>query len=159
MRRYFAHFLILCCAASLLAQDATTKPQFTVTFTKEVSDKPFTGRVLIMLGRSGEPRNGPNWFGPLPFFAKDVKDVRPGDPIVIGNEAIGFPGPLAQLPAKEYVVQAVLDLDQSNTHRIGSAPGNGYSKPVTAMLDPKKGFNVVIKIDTVAKESPFRETD
>lgn len=159
MRRYLALFLFLYCVASLPAQEPSTKTQFTVTFTNAVSDKPFTGRVLIMLGRNGEPRNGPNWFGPMPFFAKDVKDVRPGEPIIIGNEAIGFPGPLTQLPAKEYVVQAVLDLDQSNTARIGSAPGNGYSLPVTAMLDPKKGFNVTLTIDQVAKESAFRETD
>jgi len=159
MKRALALLSLLLITLSLTAQDQSSKPQFTVTFSREVSDKPFTGRILIMLGRSGEPRNGPNWFGPLPFFAKDVKDVKPGEPVVIGNEAIGFPGPLAQLPAKEYVVQAVLDVDQANSHRIGSAPGNGYSAPVTATLDPSKGFNIALNIDKVAKESPFRETD
>jgi len=159
MRRYLALLLVLLCAASLPAQDKSTKTQFTVTFTKEVSDQPFTGRILIMLGRGGEPRTGPNWFGPQPFFAKDVKDLKPGEPIVIGNEALGFPGPLLKLAAKEYVVQAVLDLDKANTARVGTAPGNGYSAPVTVTLDPTKGYNVALTIDKVGKESSFREND
>jgi S-formylglutathione hydrolase FrmB len=133
--------------------------QFQLTFAPAVSDKPFTGRVLVMLGSGGEPRNGPNWFGPSPFFAKDVKDWKPGETLSFGSEAIGYPGPLSQLAAKEYTIQAVLDLDTANTHRIGSSPGNGYSLPVKAMLDPKKGFQVKLHIDQVVKENAPRESE
>ena len=41
---------------------------------------PFTGRVLVMLTQGGgEPRRGPDWFNPQPFFAVDVKDWKPGE--------------------------------------------------------------------------------
>lgn len=156
MKRVLSLLLLLSMAVSVTAQEQTAK--FTLTFSKTVSDKPFTGRVLVMLGRNGEPRTGPNWFGPSPFFAKDVKDWKPGETITLGSEAIGYPGPLNQLPAKEYVVQAVLDLDQSNSHQIGNTPGNGYSQPVQVLLDPKKGFNVPLNIDQVVKEPPFRDS-
>lgn len=159
MRRSLSLFLFFLSATFVLAQDKIAQSQFTVTFTSEVSDQPFTGRVLIMLGRNGEPRNGPSWFGPQPFFAKDVKEIKPGEPIVIGSDAFSFPKPLDQLPAREYVVQAVLDLDKTNTHRIGNAPGNGYSLPVTATLDPKKGFNVVLKVDQIVKDTTFKESE
>lgn len=159
MRHSIALFLLLLSITQVQSQDKATKPQFTVTFTKEVSDQPFTGRVLIMLALGGEPRHGPSWFGPQPFFSKDVKDVKPGEPFVIGVDALGYPGPLDKLPAKEYVVQAVLDLDKNNTHRIGSGPGNAYSAPVTVRLDPAKGFDVKLTIDQVVKESAFRESD
>lgn len=134
-----------------------TRAGFQLTFSPEVSDKPFTGRVLIMLGSGGEPRNGPNWFNPSPFFAKDVKDWKPGETIVVGSEAIGYPGKLEQLPAKEYTVQAVMDLDTANSHRIGSAPGNAYSKPVKATLNGQQFFKLALHIDQVVKENPPKD--
>lgn len=145
-------------ASHLDAQEKQNTPRFTVTFSKTISETPVSGRVLVMLGQGGEPRHGPNWFRPMPFFARDVKDWAPETPLEIGQEAISFPTNLNQLPAKEYTVQAVLDLDVANTHRIGSSPGNGYSKTEKAMLDPQKGFNVKLIIDQVVKEAPFKET-
>ncbi|HQR43808.1 MAG TPA: hypothetical protein PLX97_14035, partial [Gemmatales bacterium] len=136
-----------------------TRAGFQLTFSPEVSDKPFTGRVLIMLGSGGEPRNGPNWFNPSPFFAKDVKDWKPGETIVVGSEAIGYPGKLEQLPAKEYTVQAVMDLDTANSHRIGSAPGNAYSKPVKATLNGQQFFKLALHIDQVVKENPPKDSE
>lgn len=157
MRVIATMLVLLATSAISIAQEQTSK--FTLTFAPEVCSKPFTGRVLVMLGRSGEPRTGPNWFNPNPFFAKDVKDWKPGQTLTFSNEAIGYPGPLDQLAAKEYVVQAVLDLDQTNSHLLGNAPGNAYSKSVKATLDPKVGFNLQLTIDQKVKATPFQENE
>ena len=43
----------------------------------------FTGRVYLMFAAGpGEPRLGPQWNSPQPFFAKDVTDWKPGETIV-----------------------------------------------------------------------------
>ena len=45
--------------------------KFHVTFDRTVTDAPFTGRLCVMLSakKGSEPRFGPNWFSPEPFFA------------------------------------------------------------------------------------------
>ncbi len=158
MRRIVSLACCLFMFSTLVAQEP--KCEFTLTFNKEVSNKPFTGRVLVMLGNgTGEPRFGPNWFRPAPFYAKDVKNWTPGEPLSFGIDAISYPQPMNKLPAGEYSIQAVLDLDQSTSHNIGTGPGNGYSKAVKAKLDPSKGYSVGLNIDQIVKENPFNETD
>lgn len=140
------------------AQEQTGQTQFTLSFTSTVSNQPFTGRVFVMFSRGGEPRFGPNWFSPQPFFAKDVKDWKPGEKLALGAEAIGFPKKLNELPAGSYNVQAVLDLDLG-PREIGNGTGNGYSKVTKVTLDPKKGFDVPLEIDQVVKGRPFPESE
>lgn len=120
--------------------------------------RPFTGRVLVMLGTgSGEPRFGPNWFRPQPFFAMDVKGWRPNQPLAFQDQ-FSFPRPLQELTAGEYNVQAVMDFD-FGAREIGAAPGNGYSSSVRMNLDPKTSGRIALKIDRLVSKRPFRESD
>ncbi len=116
--------------------------------------------MLVFLGMpgQGEPRFGPNWFQPKPFFAVEVKAAKPDAPILIGAGAIGFPGPLATVPAGKYSVQAVMDLNPTS-HEIGANAGNAYSKPVTLDIDPKTTGVVKLRVDTLIKERKFPETE
>jgi hypothetical protein len=147
----------LCHLSLVSAQEKRVSTQFTLSFTSTVSSQPFTGRVLVMLAGGGEPRFGPNWFGPEPFFAKDVKDWKPGENLVFGADALGFPKKLNELDAGTYNVQAVLDLDLG-PRDIGNGAGNGYSKVAKVILDPKKGYDVHLVIDQVVKERSFPES-
>jgi hypothetical protein len=152
--------LLLLVAPAVDAADA--KPlEFRVTFDKAVSDKPFTGRVYVMLTKAdkAEPRFGPNWFKPEPIFARDVKDWKPGESLVIGTaNALGFPDPLAKLPKAAYSVQAVLDLDRGERN-FSTAPGNGYSKPVRQELDPASAGPVALVIDQIVAPRTFEQAD
>src|SRR5436305_2061317 len=59
---------------------------FEVTCAATVRSAPMSGRVYVLLGAdksAAEPRFGPNWFRPQPFFAMDVKDWKPGEPLRI----------------------------------------------------------------------------
>jgi len=142
------------------SQGANARPlEFHVTFDRSVSAEPFTGRVYIMLAakKDSEPRLGPNWFSPEPFFAVDVKDWKPGTPTVLSSTALGCPTTLDKLKKGNYSVQAVLDLDRGGRN-FSSAPGNGYSKPLWLELDPVATGPVRLTIDQVVKETPFKET-
>ena len=96
------------------ARAAEPKPlEFHVAFDPKVSNVPFTGRVYVMLSREPvtEPRSGPNWFRPEPFFARDVKDWKPGEGAILGADVLGCPTPLPKLPKGMYHAQAVMDFD------------------------------------------------
>jgi hypothetical protein len=133
--------------------------EFRITFDKVVSDKPFTGRVYVMLTKSdkSEPRFGPSWMKPEPMFARDVKDWKPGEELVIDGAALAFPEPLAKLSKAAYSVQAVMDFDRGERN-FSNAPGNGYSKSVRKELDATAG-PVALVIDQVVKPRTFEEKE
>src|SRR5581483_8449814 len=51
-----------------------------VTLDPAAAEQPLTGRLFVYCSRktSGEPRLGPDWFSPDPFFAIDVNNFKPG---------------------------------------------------------------------------------
>src|SRR5262245_11639532 len=109
------HAQALAVLAGLMMPPAEVKAaplSFVVTFDRAVSAEPFTGRVLVMLSTRSEPRSGPNWFNTEPFFAVDVEGWAPGKPLVVGDEALGYPGPLKELKKANYRIQAVMDFDR-----------------------------------------------
>src|SRR4051812_44023852 len=67
--------------------------RFVVTFPKEALAEPFSGRVVVYLSaRMEQPRFERNWFRPEPKFSVMVKNVQPGEQIVIESaNAVGFP--------------------------------------------------------------------
>jgi hypothetical protein len=143
------------------ANAAEPRPlEFHLTFDKAVSAEPFTGRVYVMLSKraGAEPRHGPDWFKPEPFFTRDVKGWKPGETLVLGAEALGFPAPLTKLPKDTYTVQAVMDFDRG-AREFSVAPGNGYSKTLRRELDPAAGDPVKLTIDQVVPPRQFKETD
>ncbi len=141
---------------------SSAAPRFAVTFTPAVSEKPFSGRLYVMLGPEGspdEPRHGPDWFQPQPFFAVDVKNKRPGEVTLIGGPGtISFPKSLHELAPGAYVAQAVLDRNQGERD-FSSAPGNGYSAPVRFTLGGANREPVRLAIDKVVPPRRFRESE
>ncbi len=126
-----------------------------------VHTQPFTARVYVLLGsdQTGiQPRNGPDWFQPQPFFAVDVENWKPGDPVHVDARADGFPGSLDELKAGKYAIQAVVRLNR-DTHRIGDGAGNLFGPVVRAALDPTKGGMVALTVDHVVPSRKFPETD
>src|SRR5262249_24082790 len=110
---------------------ATAPLTFEVTFDRSICDHPYSGRVWVMLGRSGshEPRFGPDWFHPAPFFARDVKDWKPGEPLLFDDQALAFPKPLSEIDPGGMSAQAVMALSP-DARLHGAGAGNGYSKAV-----------------------------
>ncbi len=116
---------------------AAQGPSIVVARPADSAVEHYSGRLYVFLTshQRGEPRWGPNWFQPEPFYGVDVDDFGPGQERVIDDRANGFPGPLAEIPAGKYRAQAVLDrkLDSSN-HNFGT--GNWASEVVELELGP-----------------------
>jgi S-formylglutathione hydrolase FrmB len=132
-----------------------------ISVAPQVFPKPITGRVFLMTAPGSsftEPRFGPNWFRPSPFFAKDIQNHSPDSPVVIDDSAISFPAPLSQLTPGKHTIQAVLDL-QLGGRDFSDSPGNGYSKPQVVTVGPNGELSADLRIESLVKEKPFPESE
>jgi hypothetical protein len=149
-------FLILwlsACAGQAVALE------FEVALDPGIVQRPVTGRLFVLLSQKKdlEPRLGPNWFNPEPFFGLHVIDFQPGETRLIDEQADGFPGELSQLKPGRYRLQAVLDHSFDEQHH-GKAPGNFYSDVAEADLDPRQSTPLRLRLNRVITAQPVRET-
>jgi S-formylglutathione hydrolase FrmB len=134
--------------------------EFQLRFDKSVCDKPFTGRVYVLLTRQETKTlpGGFNWFKPEPIFARDVKDWKPGEILTIAAEALAYPCRLAELPKDTYSVHAVMDFDRGATS-FTTADGNIYSAPQRLELDASASGPVELVLDKVYKSKPPADSE
>lgn len=159
--RFFIRLASLLLLLTPAIAAAQSRPlAFRLTFDRNVSAQPFTGRVYVMLFKKDvkELRSGPDWFGTDPFFAKDVKDWQPGQPLVLDGKALGFPVTMEKVPRATYSIQAVMDFDRGE-RSFSTAEGNGYSRTIRRELDGTASGSVELRIVQVYKAKPFVETD
>ncbi|HEY3244682.1 MAG TPA: alpha/beta hydrolase-fold protein [Phycisphaerae bacterium] len=145
-----------------------------MTYPESVRTAPFTGRVYLMFVRENaaagespaprggrEPRFGPDWFDPQPFFSQEVTDWKPDETLTFGNTVAGLTGPLGELAAGAYRVQAIMrsNLDSPS---IGRGSGNIYStvRSVTIEASNLAGETpapqpISLKLDQVVAEREF----
>jgi S-formylglutathione hydrolase FrmB len=116
-------------------------------------------------GINREPRFGPAWFGTHPFFAKDVVDWKPDQPLLIDDNALGFPVKPSEIHPGNYAVQAVMrrNLDSLS---IGTGAGSAYSTVITLSgLDDFQDKtvttwgNVSLRINQLVEPRTFIGTD
>lgn len=137
---------------------AESPPAFRVTCSPEVHATPYSGRVYVMLSRSDrpEPRFGPAWLNPAPFFASDVKEWKPGTALLMDDSVLAYPVAPSKLPAGTYFAQAVARFNP-NSRTIGGGEGNGYSAVARFEHDPQRPATVELCIDQVVAPPRFRE--
>ena len=164
----FAAGLILMISGSNSVR-AQSGPKFEVTYPTAAHPGPLTGRVFVIIGQSAavEPRlQAGHWGGQTPFFGADVDQLKPGQAAVIDAATLGYPASsLADLPAGEYFVQALLNvytrfprsdghviwahMDQWEGQQFNRSPGNLYSEPLKVSLDPAAGYRVKLELTKV----------
>ncbi len=148
--------------------------RFEIRFAPEQSADALDGRMLLMLSTddSKEPRfqivDGP---ATQLAFGIDVEGLQPGQAAMIGEDVLGYPvDSLAELPAGQYIVQALLHryetfhradghtvklpMDRGEGQQWNEAPGNLYSSPRTVTIDPAGGGVVEIVMDQVIPPIP-----
>ena len=118
---------------------------------------PFSGRLYVFCSRnrSSEPRLGPNWFSPEPFFGVEVRDVSAGQTLVIDDTADGFPDVLSKLPRGKYRVQAVLD-HSFDCHNHAAGVGNFFSQAIDWEATDQGGDVELTLTDVVAGQGAPR---
>jgi hypothetical protein len=164
------------CAALLLASClghasvAKAGLTFQISFPPAAHAGPITGRVFVIITRSMEdcgpfvmavpgklcePREQVSRVG-VPFFGRDINDLKPGAVATIDNSDLGSPvARLIDLPAGDYYVQAMINVysefrradghtvwmhdDQWEGQQWERSPGNLYSKPTKIHIDPAAG--------------------
>lgn len=155
MRRSAVLLFLLAAGPTLAAGPLS----FRLSFDRGTHAAPFTGRAYVLLFKKDEKqlRSGVNWFNPEPFFARDFKDVRPGEEMVIDASALSHPTPMSKVTPGTYTVQAVIDL-APGVASFSTAPGNLYTI-ARLKLDPAATGPVSLKLDRVYADPPFKETD
>jgi hypothetical protein len=111
--------------------------------------RPVPGRLFVVLGRSSRPEPryvvGQTGLDVAPVLARDVTDFGPGSVGTLEEQAAIFPiAGLAQLPAGDYFVQAVLDTNEDLKGL--NAPGNLYSDVRKVHADPAVGMPIRIEL-------------
>ena len=143
---------------------AQSGPRFSVSFRKARAEQPIDGRLLLVLSSdpTAEPRlqidDSPRT---QMVFGMDVDAMRPGQAVMVGESAPGYPvRSLRDVPAGEYYVQVVLHryqtfhradghtvklpMDRGEGQHWNLAPGNLFSTPRKVSLGGSSG---VISID------------
>uniref|UniRef100_H3GFQ1 Uncharacterized protein n=1 Tax=Phytophthora ramorum TaxID=164328 RepID=H3GFQ1_PHYRM len=120
------------------------------------------GRVILFFAPAPTPEPRSEAFdleAPRPLFAKDVRNVQPGDVIEFESTEFSTPEALAFVPqnldvfSNELFVQALIHHDV-NDPDANSRVGNTYSKPVEVRFDGDDADNVVkIVVDQVVGET------
>ncbi len=152
--------LTLAAAGPVCGSQAQGERLINIHFPKTASCPAVTGRVYVFLSRNnqGEPRKGPNWFRPEPFFGRDVVQFAPGQTTTLNDSADGFPTKLSQLEAGTYFVQAVLDQKFQHQSHV-DAPGNRFSQTARWVV-PQQGLaRLELTLSQVVPEKPFDETE
>ena len=140
--------------------------RFEISYDKAVGSNPITGRVILIIARSDTPEPrfqiAPNT---TPIFGVDVESLQPGQAAVIDPTTFGHPvDSLAQLPAADYFVQAMLNVytrcqrsdgrtlwvhwDMSGRF-FNVSPGNLYSDVQKVRIDPAAGYKVNLVLNHV----------
>jgi S-formylglutathione hydrolase FrmB len=157
MQRQAIFLLLIFSAAGY--SPAAEPLKFRVRLDEQSADQPITGRLYVFLSKrsAGEPRFGPSWFNPEPFFGLDVRAMKPGETRTVGGSADACPVALSKIPKGKYRVQALLDHDFYHSN-YARGVGNLYSEVQTFDLDPASSGTIDLRLDQVVKPTKFAES-
>jgi len=146
--------LLLCLVASLdlYAQE------FKVSFSPSVWNQPFSGGVVVYLSKENkQPKDQNAGLDIFPCFSIFVKNVRPGETVILNDKAKSYPDPISEIERSDYYAQVVWDRN-SGGRAISASPGNLYSKTIRIHID--KDFKKIFEMlaDQVIPEPQFVQT-
>ena len=147
-----AMFLVAGSQAPLLSGQITPAPVhtfFRVQTTASVA-APVSGRLLIFLKRgSGDKEVTVSEFHPqeTSVAAQEVHDLLPGASIEVDTDQVAFPRAFSTLPAGDYEVQAVLDVDHSCNYKDRVAEDWVSNVVTLSSWTPGRGAEPVITLD------------
>ena len=161
-----AAVLLLCACGS---PDAPPSRSFEITFSGAAENGAVDGRIILILAENDErePRMQVTAGVDAPqIFGIDVNEMTPGQTATVDSDVFGYPyDSLADLPAGDYVVQALLHryetfhlangktvklpMDRGEGQQWRRAPGNLYSEPMTVRLSDDMATTVNVVMDRV----------
>lgn len=148
-------------------------PRFEVTVDPATRSAPLTGRLVVVISKVAEPEPrmliAPQGAA---IFAIDLDQQRAGQPAVVDTKtSLGYPVPLASIPAGDYYAQAIVNVYEAVKRADGKtiwvhfndgtqevmqiAPGNVYSD--VQKVHVGSGGTVKLRITKVIPPSPRPE--
>ena len=169
---------LIVCASALLGAAAGGAPSqvartvhassFAVSYPAARSAAALDGRIILLLSRdlTREPRSHVSPDEPLesPYmFGLNVAGLAGGHAVVLDDGAFGWPArKLSQVPAGDYLVQAVLNRyetyhmadgrilklapDKGEGQQWALKPGNLYSTPIPLHIDPAHPVRTALEL-------------
>ena len=150
-----------------------TAQRVEVSFPSGLHSTPITGRVILIFARDSvrEPRfRAGGYGGTAPFFGLDVSALAPGATATIDATTSGYPFTLAQIPAGDYYVQAVLNvytqfhradghviwghMDQWEGQHWNTSPGNLATRVHRVHVGVRTPVDVKLSFDHVLPPLP-----
>lgn len=84
--------------------------KFEISFSESVHAEPITGRLFLIVTRSGESEPRTQLFD-VPVLATDVSQLAPGTSVVIDAATPGYPiKNLTEIPPGDYHIQALMNV-------------------------------------------------
>jgi hypothetical protein len=158
--------------ALVAAQPPQAGPRIDVSFARTAHADAVTGRVYVAISRTNDrsPIDQTDPTG-VPLFAQNVDQLKPGEPVTFGAEALGYPvAALGRLPAGDYWMEPFvniytrfpradghvvwLHMDQWEGQNWKRSPGNLYGQPVLVHFDPTATAPIVLTADQVIPPVP-----
>lgn len=137
MRQTFSHrfplnlLLVMITASAWVSPPAYGGDEVIVTFDSALRQTPATGRLILLTAPASggaDPLDAPFWNDPQPICSIAVEDVKPGEPMRLGDVEATFPGPMSEWSGS-HLVRAVLDVDRT-TGGFANSSENLVSDPV-----------------------------
>jgi len=158
---------LICFCVSIASHAFAQGFRFEISFPAAAHAQPITGRVYVMISRDNErePRLQISRTG-VPFFGRDITQLKPGQPAVIDTTDLGTPvNSLSDIPPGDYYVQAMINVytefrradghvlwmhdDQWEGQRWNRSPGNLYSTSQKLHVDPTRPATIKLVVDQV----------
>jgi hypothetical protein len=134
-----------------------TSTQFKFTYSDEVSSKPITGRLILVMSADTliEP-DIPNPFRPFITFGMDFKKWKPGENLILNNHnSDSFLSNLDKLEGY-YSLRAVVDTDSTSSFLFKD--GTYYSDKQILEIKPNKSNDIDVKVNNVLSGQAFKES-
>ncbi len=150
-----AIIISLCC----LLCSSLTAQQFKVSYTPAAFNESFTGNLYLYLSKdNAEPRNAFVGLEQFTCFRMAVKDLKPGQSVIVNDKAVSYPVVPSEMERGEYYVQAVWDRNLGG-RSIAETEGNIFNKSSQIMITQKRDQVYTIVCDQVVPPKTFTETE
>jgi hypothetical protein len=167
--------LLVMAALAYTRADAQAGLRFAVRFGAGVTSEALDGRLLLLISTDdrAEPRFqiSETSLNSQQVFGLDVEGMKPGEEKFFNAGVLGYPlESLAELRPGQYIVQALLHryetfrradghvvklpMDRGEGQQWNRAPGNLYSTPLRATLDPLSNDIIRVELDKVIPPIP-----
>ena len=171
--------LLLVSACNPTVEQVSEIRSFSVSVSGDAAAEPHGGRLLLILAKSTEeePRfQVTSGINAVQIFGMNVDALHADDEVILDESVFGYPyDSLADLPAGEYYVQAVLHtyesfnlsngktvslpMDQGEGQQWAIAPGNLYSEPRALQIGGQAGPVRIVMDKVIAPIEPPRDTE